>query len=100
MKANYVGKGMKKVNRITRVLSLGCSLVLMLSMPCMATQVLIEKLDLDKDGHITIREAVAEPKILVTFGTIDRNNDGKISKTELKKAKISSEEKRSTLESS
>lgn len=44
---------------------------------------LIEKLDLDKDGQITIKEAVAAPSILAAFGKIDTNGNGKISPFEL-----------------
>lgn len=50
---------------------------------------LIEKLDLDKDGQITIKEAVAEPAILASFGKIDTDGNGKISSIELAKTKVS-----------
>lgn len=49
---------------------------------------LIEKLDLDKDGKITIKEAVAEPALLAVFGQIDTDADGKISRLELSKVRI------------
>jgi hypothetical protein len=50
---------------------------------------LIEKLDLDKDGQITIKEAVAEPAVLASFGKIDTDGNGRISSMELAKAKVS-----------
>ena len=46
---------------------------------------LIKKLDLDKDGQITIKEAVANPAILASFGKIDTDGNGKISVIELAK---------------
>lgn len=90
---------MRKANSVTRIFFLAWCLILVFYKPALATNVLIEKLDLDKDGHITLRESVGEPEILATFGTIDCNNDGKISKTELKKAKITIVRKLSALES-
>jgi hypothetical protein len=49
---------------------------------------LIKKLDLDKDGQITIKEAVANPAILASFGKIDTDGNGKISVIELDKTKV------------
>lgn len=48
---------------------------------------LIAKLDLDKDGQITIKEAVANPAVLASFGKIDTDGNGKISTIELAKTK-------------
>ncbi|MEP0176039.1 MAG: hypothetical protein ABJD02_04930 [Paraglaciecola sp.] len=90
---------MRNANCVTGIFSLAWCLIVVFSRPVLATNVLIEKLDLDKDGHITLRESVVEPKILAAFGTIDCNNDGKISKTELRKAKIAIVQKPSTVES-
>ncbi|MCC2616118.1 EF-hand domain-containing protein [Aestuariibacter halophilus] len=36
-------------------------------------------LDQDKDGFISIKEAVADPNLLAVFGKIDKNGDGKLS---------------------
>lgn len=47
----------------------------------------IKQLDLDKDGKIAIREAVADPKMLASFGRIDTDADGLISRLELEQAK-------------
>ena len=48
---------------------------------------LIAKLDLDKDGQITIKEAVANPAVLASFGKIDTDGNGKINTIELAKTK-------------
>ena len=48
---------------------------------------LIAKLDLDTDGQITIKEAVANPAVLASFGKIDTDGNGKISTIELAKTK-------------
>ncbi|MEP0356383.1 MAG: hypothetical protein ABJH06_10075 [Paraglaciecola sp.] len=90
---------MRRENCVTGFFLCAWCLILVFSKPALAKNALIEKLDLDKDGHITLRESVVEPQILATFGTIDCNNDGKISKTELKKAQISIVQKVSTLKS-
>lgn len=44
---------------------------------------LITEIDLDEDGLISIREAVANLQLLASFGKIDANGDGKISPEEL-----------------
>lgn len=46
----------------------------------------LQRLDTDKDGNITIKEAVADPELLAVFGRIDSNGDGKISRMELARA--------------
>lgn len=43
----------------------------------------IEKMDENKDGFISIKEAVSDPNLLAVFGKIDINGDGKISRKEL-----------------
>ncbi|GAC15288.1 EF-hand domain-containing protein [Aliiglaciecola lipolytica] len=50
---------------------------------------LIAEMDLDEDGMISIREAVADPNLLAAFGKIDTNGDGKISSDELLEANLS-----------
>lgn len=44
---------------------------------------IIAQMDLDEDGMISIREAVADPNILAIFGKIDTDGDGKIDYDEL-----------------
>lgn len=43
----------------------------------------LEAIDQDKDGYISIKEAVSDPNLLAVFGKVDANGDGKISAKEL-----------------
>ncbi|KXI30621.1 EF-hand domain-containing protein [Paraglaciecola hydrolytica] len=47
----------------------------------------IKLLDLDQDGKIAIKEAVADPHLLASFGRIDTDGDGLITRLELEQAK-------------
>ncbi len=40
-------------------------------------------LDKDKDGYISLKEAVGDAQLLETFGAIDADQDGKLSADEL-----------------
>lgn len=42
-----------------------------------------DELDKNQDGNISIKEAVANPRLLAEFGKIDRNGDGEINIKEL-----------------
>lgn len=79
---------MKKANYITPFVVIVASVQLFISVSAMADSELIEKLDLDKDGQITIKEAVADPVVLASFGKIDTDGNGKISSIELAKTKV------------
>ena len=79
---------MKKVNYITPFVFVVASMQLFISISVKAETDIIETLDLDKDGQITIKEAVANPAILAAFGKIDTDGNGKISAVELDKAKL------------
>lgn len=48
----------------------------------------IKKLDLDLDGHISVKEAIAAPKLLERFGTLDLDGNGKLSPRELSQTKL------------
>jgi Ca2+-binding EF-hand superfamily protein len=61
---------------------------LFISASACADSKILEKLDLDKDGQITITEAVAIPAVLASFGKIDTDGNGKISSIELAKSKV------------
>jgi hypothetical protein len=79
---------MKKTNYIVPFVFIAASMQLFISASVRADNELIEKLDLDKDGQITIKEAVAHPAVLALFGKIDTDGNGKISSTELAKIKV------------
>ncbi|MBC3764418.1 hypothetical protein H8B19_00895 [Neptunicella marina] len=46
----------------------------------------IARLDQDEDGKLTIKEAMADPVLLASFGKIDTNGDGQLSQAEMDKA--------------
>ena len=79
---------MKKSDYIAPFVIIAAILQLFASLSARADSELIAKLDLDKDGQITIKEAVADPVILASFGKIDTDGNGKISSIELAKTKI------------
>ena len=79
---------MKKINNITPMGFGVASVQCWMSMSVRAEVELIEQLDLDKDGQITIKEAVSNPAILAAFGKIDTDGNGKISSIELKETKV------------
>lgn len=80
---------MKKPDYIAKFVVIVAIVQLFLPVSAMADNELIEKLDLDKDGQITIKEAVANPAVLASFGKIDRDGNGKISPVEMAKTKVS-----------
>ena len=87
---------MKKTDYIAPLVFIVATVQLFISASARADSKLIEKLDLDKDGQITIKEAVASPVILASFGKIDTDGNGKISSIELAKSKVTlAEEKQS-----
>jgi len=79
---------MKKSNYIAPLVFVIATFPLFISASVMADNVLIDKLDLDKDGQITIKEAVADLAILASFGKIDTDGNGKISPVELANTKV------------
>lgn len=82
---------MKKLHYIAPLM---CVVTSAISASAIADIELIKKLDLDKDGQITIKEAVSDPAILASFGKIDTDGDGKISSIELANTKVILTEKR------
>ena len=52
----------------------------------------ISRLDQDKDGKLTIKEAMSDPVLLAAFGKIDTNGDGQISQRELDAAKLTDQQ--------
>lgn len=49
---------------------------------------LMQKLDKDNDGFISLKEAVQHVELLRNFGLIDDDEDGKLTVTELTKSKL------------
>lgn len=49
---------------------------------------LLQQLDTNKDGLISLKEAVRHTGLLRNFGLIDDNEDGKLSESELAKSKL------------
>jgi Ca2+-binding EF-hand superfamily protein len=50
--------------------------------------VLMKELDKDKDGFISLKEAVQHIELLRNFGLIDDDEDGKLTEKELAKSKL------------
>ncbi len=57
---------------------------------------LMQKLDTNKDGLISLKEAVRHTELLRNFGLIDDNEDGKLSEAELAKSKLTPGNKKLT----
>ena len=85
---------MKKTNYFAPFVFVVAFIQVFISASARADNELIEKLDLDKDGQITIKEAIANPAVLASFGKIDTNGDGKISSIELANTKVQLTEKK------
>lgn len=49
---------------------------------------LMQQLDTNKDGLISLKEAVRHTELLRNFGLIDDNEDGKLTEDELAKSKL------------
>ncbi|WP_372620001.1 calcium-binding protein, partial [Alteromonas stellipolaris] len=49
---------------------------------------LMQQLDTNKDGLISLKEAVRHTELLRNFGLIDDNEDGKLTEDELVKSKL------------
>ena len=48
----------------------------------------MQQLDTNKDGLISLKEAVRHTELLRNFGLIDDNEDGKLTEDELAKSKL------------
>ncbi len=81
----------KKVLSMSAIILLSTLIQGITATQVFAQPTLIEQMDLDSDGQISIREAVADPNILAVFGKIDTDGDGKISQQELDSAALRKE---------
>lgn len=52
-----------------------------------ANETLLSELDEDQDGFISLKEAVADTRLLRLFSAIDENGDGQLSVDELEDSK-------------
>jgi Ca2+-binding EF-hand superfamily protein len=62
--------------------------VLMADVQASPARSLMEQLDSDKDGLISLKEAVHHTGLLRNFGLIDDNEDGKLSEAELTNSQL------------
>ena len=53
-----------------------------------SAKTLMQQLDTNKDGLISLKEAVRHTELLRNFGLIDDNEDGKLTEAELAKSKL------------
>ena len=53
-----------------------------------ASAALVQKLDTNKDQHISLKEAIRHVELLRNFGLIDENEDGMLSREELAKSSL------------
>ena len=74
---------MKKNVLVGIILILTGFIQTLFSLSAQAQTTTLDELDTDKDGFISIKEAVAVPSLLAAFGKIDTDGNGLISKHEL-----------------
>jgi Ca2+-binding EF-hand superfamily protein len=76
----------RKILTLSAVVILQVSFVA--SVSAGSANTLMQKLDKDKDGFISLKEAVQHIELLRNFGLIDDNEDGKLTENELAKSKL------------
>jgi Ca2+-binding EF-hand superfamily protein len=81
------------MKRLEKVFLAACTVaamqtVLMADVQASPARSLMEQLDSDKDGLISLKEAVRHTGLLRNFGLIDDNEDGKLSEAELTKSQL------------
>lgn len=81
------------MKRLEKVFLAACTVaamqtVLMADVQASPARSLMEQLDADKDGLISLKEAVRHTGLLRNFGLIDDNEDGKLSEAELTKSQL------------
>ena len=81
------------MKRLEKVFLAACTVaamqtVIMADVQASPARSLMEQLDADKDGLISLKEAVRHTGLLRNFGLIDDNEDGKLSEAELTKSQL------------
>ncbi|WP_166423177.1 hypothetical protein [Paraglaciecola sp. 20A4] len=79
---------MKRAFPLVIALSLSLLTDVALATPYQSQDDILQRLDKNADGQISIKEAVADPFILESFSHIDVNGDGIISRHELSSVQI------------
>lgn len=79
---------MKKFDFISPIFIFILSIFLIFSTLASTKSALINELDLDQDGKVSIKEAVSLPELLASFGKIDVDGDGHITMKELEQSKF------------
>lgn len=79
---------MKSIDRRTVYRMSGLVILAGIAAPVIAQPDLISLLDSDKDGTISLKEAVRDTALLQQFGQIDVNGDGFLTREELEKVEL------------
>ncbi len=78
---------------MTRIEKVFLRLFIIFAMQAVATaevradEALLSELDDDQDGYISLKEAVADTRLLRLFSDIDKNGDGQLSMDELESSR-------------
>lgn len=79
---------MMKIIHPSNVLALAVFGILLITPLAQATDDIIQTLDRNSDGQISIKEAVANPRLLESFSRIDTDGNGFLTATELANTRI------------